>query len=120
MLKTIIEEVNKFKKRIHNGDNKNVEIIVDGKTLKGVISKSEESDDLYEKKMSSKEKRYVKKYTKTSTAKKAKKLKSKCLVKFGNKVRNSNGKLTCGSDGKVTKGMDKTKKRAMIKARKKH
>lgn len=82
--------------------------------------KNEEVIDLAEKKMTSGEKKDAAKYAKTPAAKKAKKLKLKCIDKHGDQVKKSNGKLTCDSHGKVVKGMDKATKKAMVKARLKH
>ena len=61
----------------------------------------------------------ARKKAKLPAAKKAKKLKARCMGLHGDKIKKSKGKLTCDSKGKVVKGMDKKTKKLMAKARKK-
>lgn len=71
-------------------------------------------------KMSAQAKKKAKKLRKKPAFKKAKKLKAMCMSRHGDKVRKSDGKLTCGSDGKLKKGMSKADRRKLKKTRKKN
>ena len=77
----------------------------------------EEVLSLDEKTMTGVDKAKAAKNRKKGPAKKAKKLIAKCMAMYGDKVKNSNGKLICKSNGKVGKGLSKAKKKLMAKSR---
>ena len=88
--------------------------------IEEVLEDSNASGENTNEKMQKADKLAAKKRAKSPEGIKAKKLKAKCMANFGDKVRKSKGKLTCGTDGKVKKGMDKKTKKLMAKAKKKN
>jgi len=76
----------------------------------------DDEDDIFEK-MSNDAKRKAKKDRKKPAFKKAMRLKKKCMSINGDRVRKSDGKLTCSTSGKVVKGMSKADRRKLKKTR---